>query len=91
MFYIDHDQWAKSFWCRGGNAVIGYSLYLFCLDVGGVVVLLEVCPECYSRYFPVYPNMKIKISSKRHKCSGCGKNRRTVREVWVDGKLIDIN
>ncbi len=53
--------------------------------------LFEICAECYKKHFPVYKNMEIKVSRELHKCCGCGKNKQVVREVWADGKLIDIN
>lgn len=53
--------------------------------------LFEICAECYPKYFPVYPEMEIKISSERHKCSGCGKFKRVVRKVTVGREVIDIN
>lgn len=51
----------------------------------------EICPECYSRYFPIYKDMKIKTSESLHKCHGCGEMKKVVRKVTVHGKVIDIN
>jgi hypothetical protein len=56
-----------------------------------VVVLFEICADCYKEHFLNYKNMKIKTSKELHKCCGCGKNKQVVREVWADGKLVDIN
>lgn len=53
--------------------------------------MFEICAECYKKHFPVYKDMEIKVGEEQHKCYGCGKNKQTVKEVWVEGKLIDIN
>ncbi len=53
--------------------------------------MLEICVECYPMFFPVYPNMKIQTSNKKHKCAGCGKLRKVVRRVTVGKEVIDLN
>ncbi len=52
---------------------------------------MEVCKECYSKYFPVYKNIRFEISKELYKCIGCGKLKKTVKKVFVSNEVIDIN
>lgn len=51
----------------------------------------EICPECYEKHFLFCNDIKIVTSKEKYKCSGCGKIKHAVREVWANGKIVDIN
>ena len=53
--------------------------------------MIEICPDCYSRYFPVYKDMEIETSEEPHRCRGCGKIKKVVKRVTIHNEVIDIN
>lgn len=55
------------------------------------MITFEICPDCYSRYFPVYENMDVEVSENLCKCVGCGEMKKVVRKVTVYNRIIDIN
>lgn len=52
---------------------------------------MEICPECYPKYFPVYKDMKFEVSKEAYRCSGCGEIRGAVKRVTIGGDIIDVN
>ena len=55
------------------------------------IKLLEICPGCYSKHFPVYKNMKYELSKEKTRCCWCGEVKNVIRKVYANGDLVDIN
>lgn len=47
---------------------------------------INICADCYYKYFPIYKNTKIIESNIIAKCEGCGEYKKIIEKVEHNGE-----